>query len=261
VILSWTNPAKYVDENAATDLGMVHILRDNVEIAVVPATGAGQPQSHELDVAGEVGAKPTFSVLLAVPRGRSASPLSNAASIQVVDVPGTPRNLVSVVDGFRIVLEWQAPERNGQLAEVYIVQRSDRPAAAVVAGTRFADAEFEPGKTYDYTVTAARGAQGQVRGLTGATVSVVSTDRIPPATPAGLVVESLGAQVVLRWRPNTERDFKDVLVFRSDRTEPIATTPVDGFVDPGYRPGLSYQLAARDVFDNLSPRSSPQPGP
>lgn len=261
VILSWTNPAKYVDDNAATDLGMVHILRNGVEISVVSATGAGQPQSFELDVAGEVGATSTFSLRLEVPRVRGVSPISNTASIQVVDVPGSPRNLVSVVDGFRILLEWQAPERNGQLADVYIVQRSDRPAAEVVSGTRFADAEFEPGKTYDYTVTAARGAQGQVRGLAGPTVSVVSTDKTPPVTPSGLVVQSLGAQVILRWRANTERDFKDVLVFRSDRVEPIAATPVDGYVDSGYRPGLAYQLAARDVFDNLSPRSAPQSGP
>jgi hypothetical protein len=261
VILSWTNPAKYVDDNAASDLGTVHILRNNVEIATVPATAAGQPQSYELDVSGDVGATPSFSVLHAVPRVRATSPVSNSVSIQVVDVPGSPLNLAPLVDGFRIVLEWQAPERNPQLAEVYIVQRADRPAAEIVSGTRYEDADFEPGKTYDYTVTAARGPQGQIRGLAGARASVIATDKTPPAIPTELVVESLGAQVILRWRANTERDFREVLVYRSDQTQPIASTRIDGFVDPGYRPGLSYQLAARDVFDNLSERSSPRAGP
>jgi hypothetical protein len=94
-------------------------------------------------------------------------------------------------------------------------------------------------------------------------LTVTATDTKPPATPTGLQVESLGgvAGVLLSWNKSPERDLKWYLVFRSDKTEPLCRELAEGCPDPDYRPGLTYRLAAEDIFGNPSERSAPQPGP
>ena len=261
IVLTWTNPSQYVDQNPASELGEIHILRNGVQVGAVAAMAAGTVQSFEVEVPQNQTDRLSFTVQVGGRGLRGLSESSNVASVLPADVPGAPRNLTAVVDQFRIVLSWDPPESYPEFAEAYIVQRTDRTTADIVQTTRFEDSSYEPGKMYSYVVTSARGVQADVRGVGTASVSVIATDTRPPATPAEIRVERLGPQVILRWRANTERDFKDVLVFRSDSTDPVAVTPVDGFVDTTYRPGLSYQLVARDVFDNLSPRSAAQPGP
>ena len=263
VILSWTNPAFYVDgQNAAADLAVVRILRNGEEVVKEPIKAAGQPQSHEEDITNRLNTDLTFEVQVETSRGR-LSGLSNAVAIRPVDVPGAPRALRYVVDQQRITLDWDPPERNPALVGAYIVQRTDRPGAVSVQLPHFEDAEYEPDKKYTYTVTAVRGAE-MVPGPAAMPLTLTATDMTPPATPTGLQIESLGGgagTALLTWNKNTERDFKQYLVFRSDKPEPLSRDVAEGFADVDYRPGLTYQLAAEDIFENKSELSAPQRGP
>ena len=259
VTLEWTNPAKYIDNNDIDDLTVVRILQNGVEVKRETAGPPGQPQSSTLEVTKSLNAELTFAVQIETKRGKAT--LSAAPPFTPIDVPGVPGNLRFLVDQRRIILDWNVPAQNPDLANGYIVQRADRPVVAFVTTNHFEDADYEPGKKYEYTVTATRG-DGRIPGLAGASVSVTATDTTAPAVPTGLEIDDVGVGVLLKWKANTERDFKEVWVYRSDRTEEeIVRRSVDGFTDVNYRPGLSYELLAVDEFGNRSKRSAPVAGP
>ena len=262
VTLSWTNPARYIDNNAITDLGYVRILRNGVQVAREKAQPAGQPQSYSIDVTKDLDAEVTLAVQAETNRGM-LSPLSESVSIRPKEIPGTPRPLEPRVDLERIMLDWMPPARNPELAEVYLVQRSDRPGVVSVTTNHYEDEDYEPGMKYDYTIRAARAGNPVVPGAAGVTVPVTATDKTPPAVPTGLAVEEGGPGVVfLSWEANRERDFKEYRVYRSDQAEPLfPPSPTDGISDQNYRSGLTYQVEAWDKSGNRSQKSAPKGGP
>jgi hypothetical protein len=264
VFLSWTNPAKYVDGNPATDTGVVHIFLNGAEIAAVPATSAGQPQSFPVDVTKDVNNPLSFTIQLVVPRANKPSPISNAVTVTPVDVPGTPGPIVPIVDQGKIVLTWAPPVVRGDLAQAYLVQRSDRPAPLRVPLARFEDSDFEVGKSYDYTVTAVRGTDPQIPGDGSVAATVLAKDETSPKAPAGLQIQLLASTAFLQWEQNSETDLKEYHVFRSDRPNvPIAVVVANAFGDPDYEPGkgISYEVLAVDDSGNPSKRSAPRAGP
>jgi hypothetical protein len=257
--LSWTNPERYVDNNGITDLGFVRILRNGVQIAMEKAQAAGQPQSYAIpiDAAKDLDTELIFAVQAETTRGRR-SPLSEVR-IRPTEVPGAPRPLEPRVDLDRIILEWRLPEQKPELAEVFVIQRSDRPGMVSVTTNHYEDEDYEPGRKYDYTITAARAGNPVIPGAAGATISITATDRTGPAAPTGLQVLPLGAGVFLSWEANKERDFKEYLVYRSDQSKPIfPPLSVNGIQDENYRSGLTYQLTAVDASGNESERSAPK---
>jgi hypothetical protein len=262
VTLSWTNPAQYVDNNGITDLAWVRILRNGTQIAREKAQVPGQPQSYTIDVTNDLDAELTFAVQAETTRGR-LSPISDVVRFRPKEIPGTPRLLEPRVDLDRIMLEWMPPERRPELAEIFLIQRSDKPDVVSVTTNHYEDEDYEPGKKYDYTITSARAGNPVVPGAAGAIISVTATDTRPPAVPTGLVVEPSGAGVFLSWDANKERDFKEYLVFRSDQPEKPIFPPlsVNGVPDENYRSGLTYQLIAVDKSGNESKRSDPKGGP
>jgi hypothetical protein len=262
--LTWTNPAKYVDGNAATDTGVVHVFRNGAEIGTVPATAAGQPQSFAVDVANAVGMELTFTIQHVLPKASKPSPVSTVARITPVNVPGPPGGIVATVDQDKVVLVWPRPERNPELVAGYLVQRADKPAPEQVPNPRFEDGEFEVGKTYRYTVTALRG-NPQILGDGSVVKDVVAIDETRPAMPVGLDIISIGDDAVfLQWQQNSEADLKGYTVYRSDRPDtPIPVGNTNGYTDREYvsGKGISYQIVAVDASGNTSDKSAPKPGP
>jgi fibronectin type 3 domain-containing protein len=156
------------------------------------------------------------------------------------------------------MLEWMLPGQKPELAEVFLIQRSDRPGVVSVTTSHYEDEDYEPGKKYDYTITAARAGSPAIPGAAAA-LSVTATDRTRPAAPTGLQVVPLGAGVFLSWDANRERDFKEYLVYRSDQSKSIfPPVSINGIPDENYRPGLTYQLTAVDKSGNESERSEPK---
>lgn len=259
VTLSWTNPARYKDNNAVTDLAYVRILRNGVQIAREKAQPAGQPQSYPypIDVTNDLNAELTFAVQAETARGR-LSPPSETVKIQPREIPGAPRLHPAVVDLDRITLDWLPPELKPELAEVFLIKRSDRPNVVSVTTNHYEDGDYEPDKKYDYVITAARAGNPVVPGA-AATVSVTAKDTKAPAVPAGLQVELSGPTVILTWDMNKERDFKEYLIYRSDEETPFLPPVVINFATDGsYRSGLTYQIVAVDKSGNKSDRSAPR---
>src|SRR6476469_9630588 len=46
IVLSWTNPPKFIDGSLATNLSRVRIQMNGAALTVVETTGAGNPQSY-----------------------------------------------------------------------------------------------------------------------------------------------------------------------------------------------------------------------
>ena len=89
-----------------------------------------------------------------------------------------------------------------------------------------------------------------------------STDNLAPFAPFNFYANLNGNNVKLGWKANTEEDFRDYRVFRSNTPEPgnstlIGTTTDTTFTDTSAVTGTAYYyIQSYDVHDNGSPYSS-----
>jgi hypothetical protein len=160
-------------------------------------------------------------------RGRPiGSALSNAATLQVLDVPEPPSGLAVEATSSALRLRWSAPTQtvSGKAlgaVGLYRIDRSEtgRAGAYHPVGEShdeaFSDASFEFGHPYAYRVRALVTESGQTAESTdSASVEIVPRDVFPPATPAGLTGLYTAAGVELIWSPNTEPDLAGYNVYR-----------------------------------------------
>jgi fibronectin type 3 domain-containing protein len=268
LVLTWTNPARNIDGSAATNLARVQVRSGTSEPTIVNAGEAGKAQSYSLPVIPGVDAPRRFIVVIETKQGKTSNP-SNTASITPVEVPGTVADLRAVVDQRRITLVWSKPVEHPELANAYIVTRTDKPAEPeIVSDSRYEDSQYQQGKTFTYQVTALRRVQDHdVTGTGVQTITVLVEDKTPPATPEGLDIVQSDTSAYLTWDANMETDLAGYHVFRSDRAEgPFKSTALslitkNVFVDPDYKPGTYYSVSAVDEFGNESPRSAAFRGP
>jgi hypothetical protein len=268
LVLTWTNPARNVDGSAATNLARVEIRSGRTTVATLNVSGAGKPQSDVIPLGLAPEGERAFTVVVDTTQGKKSA-ISNTASITPVDVPGKVSQLHAIVDQRRIMLEWSKPVEHPELADAYIVTRSDRPAdQQIVSGTQYEDNQYEPGKVVTYDVTAIRRVgENNISGLGTEAVTVTIEDKTPPLPPTGLdiVVSDTGAY--LTWNPNAETDLAGYRIFRSDRANgdfrPISDHVIstNAFFDPSYRSGQYYRVSAIDEFGNESAMSDPLHGP
>src|SRR5499426_3941931 len=120
LVLTWTNPPRYIDGSAATNLSLVHIRKNGETLATVKIEAAGQPQSYPTPVGSVLTGESTFSVVVETTQGKF-SQVSNTASVTPVDVPGRITGLSARPDQRRIFLSWEKPQDHPDLADAYIV--------------------------------------------------------------------------------------------------------------------------------------------
>jgi hypothetical protein len=267
VVLSWTNPARNIDQSAATNLAHVQIRSGEAPIARINVTGEGKPQSYSIPVTPADSVR-TFSVIVDTKSGKT-SKVSNTASITPVEVPGRVAGIHAVVDQRRITLTWNEPEDHTDLANSYVVTRNDRPGeSAPVPDARYEDARYQRGKTVTYQITPIRHLGDRtVAGIAAESMPVVIEDTTPPQVPTGLDIVVSDNSAHLTWEANTETDLAGYHVFRSTRAEGPFSLVSNGiiapnyFVDPDYKPGTYYSVSALDEFENESTRSPAFRGP
>jgi len=268
LVLNWTNPPRYVDGSAATNLSRVQIQSNGAPLAAIKIEAAGQPQSYVTPVGAVVAGERTFSLVVETTQGKF-SQVSNTASVTPVDVPGRITGLTALPDQRRIFLTWEKPQDHPELADAYVVMRTDLPAEVdTVNDTHYEDVRFRSGSTLTYRVTAARRVAGNmVIGVGPESRTVTTEDKTPPAVPVGLEVKASEAGAYVTWEPNAEIDLAGYRVFRSERLDsgfkPLTDRPIAGvgFFDSSYSPGSYYAVSAVDEAGNESPMSPPFRGP
>jgi hypothetical protein len=256
VVLSWTNPSRNIDGSAATDLARVHISNDGVDIAAMPATGSGKPQSHAIDAHDWVGVERLFGVRVETVRGKTSE--LSTAKITPIDVPGSVVSLDAVVDQYSITLSWSAPGENTRFANDYIVMRSDREAPVVTTETQFNDSMYDRGKQYTYEVVAARRVDNAlIRGVDPQRKTISAVDTTAPKAPTDLELVVTDSGAILTWKASEELDLAGYRVFRDKRPLTSGVRAANSFSDPDYKPGFVYSVSAVDEFGNESPVSAP----
>lgn len=256
VVLSWTNPSRNIDGSAATDLERVHITNGAVDIASLPTTGAGKPQSHSIDARDWIGVERLFGVKVETVRGK-ISELSTV-SIKPIEVPGPVASLDAVVDQYSITVSWRVPEENGRFANEYIVSRSDREAPVVTAETQLTDSTYDRGKQYTYEVVAARRADnGLTQGVAPQRKTISAVDKTAPKPPTELELVVTDGGAILTWKASEELDLAGYKVFRDKKPLSGSIRTANSFTDPDYKPGHVYSVSAVDEFGNESPQSAP----
>ncbi len=176
--LTWTNPAKNIDGSAATNLSHVQIRNAGAILATLNVSAPGQPQSHSIPLGVPLGGFRTYTAVVDTTQGKT-SQVSNIATIEPVEVPGKISRLQAVVDQRRIRLEWERPQEHPELADAYVIARTDRPSESqTVSETRFDDNQYQPGKVLTYQVTAVRRMPGNpVLGVGPESITVAVEDK------------------------------------------------------------------------------------
>jgi hypothetical protein len=256
VVLTWTNPARYIDGSAATDLATVILAGDGVVIANLAPTGAGKPQSYTIPARSWLTTSRSFTARLVTERGRTSELATT--NITPVDVPGGVVDLTAVVDQYALTLTWRPPAEGGQVVDGYWVTRLDRQQPPVLqTELQFKDDDYERGAEYRYQVTAVRRWEDKIiPGFAPQEVTIRAVDVTPPKTPTGLSIVASDRGAYVTWDPNEELDLAGYHVFRNDRLISSDLRTTNSFEDPDYRPGVKYAVSAVDEFGNESPPSA-----
>jgi len=268
LVLSWTNPPRFIDGSGATSLARVQIRRDGTTVTTVNVSKPGEAQSYVTPVGAVTGASRAFSVVVETSQGKVSNP-SNVASVTPVEIPGRIAQISGFADQRRINLRWNKPQDHGELADVYVVTRTDIPAEpATVTDTAYEDSRYETKKVFTYQVTPARRVEGKlVMGVGPESIAVSSDDKTPPAPPEGFDIRQSDAGAFLVWEPNSETDIAGYRVYRSEHADSGFKLITDrlitgnGLYDPAYRSGLFYAISALDESGNESRMSAPLRGP
>jgi fibronectin type 3 domain-containing protein len=206
-------------------------------------------------------------VIIETSKGK-LSKRSNVVSIMAVDAPGRVAGLHAIVDQLRITLMWDKPQEHPELADQYVVVRTDPPGdPETVSETHYEDMQYLPNKRVTYQVTPIRRMGNQtVTGTVSDPLSVLVEDKTPPRKPTGLEITLSDNIAYLTWEPNDEADLKGYHVFRSERADgdfklatPALIVP-STFKDPEYKPGTFYAVSAEDESGNESARSAAASG-
>src|SRR5437016_11940005 len=229
--LTWTNPTKNIDGSAATNLSHVQIRNDGAILATLNVSAPGQPQSHSIPLGVPPGGLRTYTEVVDTTQGKT-SQVSNIATIEPVEVPGKISRLQAVVDQRRIRLEWERPQEHPELADAYVIARTDMASESqTVSETRFEDNQYQPGKVLTYQVTAVRRMPGNpVLGVGPESITVTVEDKTAPAVPTGLDIVESDMGGYLTWNPNQETDLAGYHVFSSESANGGILSNLDSIV-------------------------------
>ncbi len=227
-----------------------------IDVPTPTQPGSVQAQRSVQDLIGK-------EVLIAVRVGNAKGRMSDWSNFFALNVETPLAKPVAVKaepvpEGVRIA--WSAPNENafrvyrkaGEQKEPSLLASSDKP--------EYVDTSTEYGTTYAYYVQAIR---DKTESDVAESNNVTPKDIFPPHVPAGLAVSAGIGAIELAWDRNTEQDFKEYRVFRSEENGPFvqiaagleAPTYSDHKIDSGkhYR----YRVTAVDQVGNQSEPTEP----
>ncbi len=225
----------------------------------VPTPDKPGPVHAELPAAMFVGHEIVVAVRVTNPKGRDAG-WSPFKTFQVEQPLATPADFHVAASAKGVALSWRAPG----ISEFRVYRKSELQQRPVLLATatepNYVDISAEYGKTYQYSV---QGVRGAIESDVAAPQTITPVDTFPPEVPSGLTASvGLGA-VELAWARNTESDFKEYRVFRSEEGGPFVEIArgldAPAYSDRGVQSGKNYryQVSAVDQVGNASAPSVP----
>lgn len=247
-----------IGPNTSTEFNLNNWASGAQRIDVPPPSSPGLVQTAQ--AAREfIGKEVLVAVRVGNPKGRM-SEWSNIYVLSVEQPLAAPADfrLQPVPEGVR--LAWSAPGENsfrifrksGDEKEPALLATADHP--------EYLDTSTEYGKTYEYYV---QGVHDKTESEVAGPESITPKDIFPPRVPTGLTASAGVGAVELAWERNTEPDFKEYRVFRSQEGGPFvqiaeqlqAPAYSDHKIESGkhYR----YRISAVDQAGNASEPSQP----
>jgi len=258
-----------------TTEGLVLKQIGSVELRIGPNTAAGfrpdewAANAKRIDVPAPSGPGtvdvPTLAsqfvgkeVLVAVRVGNAKgrmSEWSNAASVNVEQPLATPAGFKAEPAPQGVRLTWNAA--NETAFRIYRKENQEKEPALLASADKpeYLDTTTDYGKTYEYYVQA---IHDKTESETAGPASVSPKDVFPPSVPTGITASVGINSIELAWERNTESDFKQYRVYRSEEGGPFVKI-AEGLEGPAYSDRqvasgkhYRYRITAEDQSGNES---------
>jgi len=225
----------------------------------VPTPDKPGPVHAHFPVANFVGKEVIVAVRVTNPKGRDAG-WSDFKTLQVEQPLATPADFHVAATAMGVELSWRA----AGISEFRIFRKAEQQPRPVLLATAtespYVDISAEYGKTYQYTVQGVRGAE---ESDLANPETITPVDTFAPEVPSGLTASAGLGAIELAWTRNTESDFKEYRVFRSEEGGPfveiVRGLDAPTYSDHGIQSGkhYRYQVSAVDQIGNASMPSTP----
>jgi hypothetical protein len=164
-----------------------------------------------------VGGEVVVAVRVTNPKGRDAG-WSNLKTFDVKPPLADPSNFHVASDPKGVALTWSASGPS-QFRILRQAEQEQKPALlATATEPNYIDVSAAFGKGYQYYVQAVR---DNIESNVVGPVSITPADIFPPAVPSGLTASIGIGAVELAWSRNTEANFKEYRVLRSEEGAPF----------------------------------------
>ena len=190
----------------------------------VPTPETPGPVHAKVPVGKFVGNGVIVAVRVSNPKGRDPG-WSDFKTLDVQPPLADPGNFHVAADPKGVALTWTAPAPSEfrifrQTVQEGKASQEQKPVLlATATEPNYVDISAEYGKTYRYSIQALR---DNIESNVVGPETITPVDTFPPAVPSGLTASVGIAAVELAWNRNTESDFKEYRVLRSEEGGPFA---------------------------------------
>ena len=225
----------------------------------IPAPSQPGPVHREIPAQEFIGKEVLAAVRVGNSRGRM-SEWSNVFAVNVETPLAKPSDFQVQASPDGVRLTWNAPNENSFHIFRKADQEKDPALLATVDKPEYVDTSTEYGKPYEYYV---QGIHEKTASDTAGPAAITPKDEFAPAVPSGLTASIGIGTIELAWQRNTESDFKDYQVYRSEENGPFLKV-AEGVEGPVYSDRkietgkhYKYRVTAADQTGNVSEPSQP----
>jgi hypothetical protein len=183
----------------------------------VPTPEKPGPVQATIPVSKFAGGEVVVAVRVTNPKGRDAG-WSNLKTFDVKPPLADPTNFQAAATREGVALSWNASGPS----QFRIFRKTELQQKPVLLATatepNYVDISAEFGKAYQYFIQA---VSGNVESNVVGPESITPSDVFPPAVPTGLTASVGIGAVELAWNRNTESDFKEYRILRSEEGGPF----------------------------------------
>lgn len=221
----------------------------------VPVSTPATPGPVDAKIAAGkfIGSDVVVAVRVANTKGKDAG--WSAPKIFKVQTPlPDPRNFHVAADPKGVALTWTASAPS----QFRIFRKTEEQPQPVLLATsnepNYTDISAEFGKTYQYSIQAVR---ENIESAFVGPETITPINKFPPAVPSGLMASVGIGSIELAWNRNTEPDFKEYRVLRSEEGGPFVEiargldAPV--YSDRAVQSGKHYRYEVLAVAQNDLP--------
>jgi len=225
----------------------------------IPAPSQPGPVHKEIPAQEFAGKEILAMVRVGNSRGRM-SEWSNIFPVNVETPLEKPSDFQAKASPEGVRLTWNAPNESSFRVFRKADQEKEPALLTTVDKPEYVDGTAEYGKPYEYFV---QGVHEKAESDAAGPAAITPKDEFPPAVPSGLTASIGIGAIELAWGRNTESDFKDYQVYRSEENGPFVQIAA-GLEGPVYSDRkiesgkhYRYRVTAADQTGNVSEPSQP----